>query len=877
MTTNAPTAPIAPSSGATKQLIIPVTGMHCANCANTVSRNLKRMPGVTDASVSYASERAQVSYDPALVQPEQMIRTLVDVGYGAAVAEVDLPVAGMTCTNCANTIARSLRRLDGMLEADASYASERAHVRFLPSMLEMTDIKRAIRDAGYKVIEVEGENEEAQVDAEQAARNADLADKRRKLIVGGVLSAIIMVLSMAEMVGIPLDFPGRLWLVALLATPVQFWVGGDFYVSAWKALKNRTTNMDTLVVLGSSVAYFYSLAVLLLGLDPMHYHVYFESAAMIITLIILGKYLEARAKGQAGEAIRKLLGLRAKTARILRGVGARAEEVEVPIDTVLVNDIVIVRPGEKVPVDGVVSDGRSTVDESMITGESLPVDKQPGDKVIGGTINRTGSFRFEATAVGKQTALAQIVKMVQDAQASRAPIQALADRIAAVFVPVVIGLAIATFLFWFLWGAEAYYHHGSRLGVSLIFMASVLLISCPCALGLATPTAIMAGTGLGAEKGILIKNAESLQKAGAIHTVVLDKTGTLTQGKPAVTEVVRGGSEPRIGQSANQPINQSPNVLTALPGETELLRIAASAERNSEHPLGQAIVEHARMQGLTLSDPVEFQSITGRGVMAHVDGLSVLLGNPALMAEHNVDTSALDRDIERLQGAGNTAMIVALDGVAAGVIGVADTLKPTSVEAIRTLHGMGLTAVMITGDNWRTARSIAQQVGLDPQHEVFAEVLPGDKAAAVKSLQEGKVDVKSAATSPTTPHSPQVVAMVGDGINDAPALVQADVGMAMGAGTDVAIEAADITLMRGDLRSVAQAIQLSRRTLRAIKQNLFWAFAYNVAAIPIAAGVLVPLLGPEYQLNPMIAAGAMAFSSVFVVSNSLRLRRMSFV
>lgn len=876
MTTNAPTAPIAPSSGATKQLIIPVTGMHCANCANTVSRNLKRMPGVTDASVSYASERAQVSYDPVLVQPEQMIKTLVDVGYGAAVAEADLPVAGMTCTNCANTIARSLRRLDGMLEADASYASERAHVRFLPSMLEITDIKRAIRDAGYRVIEVEGEDEDAQVDAEQAARNADIADKRRKLIVGGVLSAIIMVLSMAEMVGIPLDFPGRLWLVALLATPVQFLVGGDFYVSAWKALKNRTTNMDTLVVLGSSVAYFYSLAVLLLGLDPMHYHVYFESSAMIITLIVLGKYLEARAKGRAGEAIRKLLGLRAKTARILRGVGARAEEVEVPIDTVLVNDIVIVRPGEKVPVDGVVSDGRSTVDESMITGESLPVDKQPGDKVIGGTINRTGSFRFEATAVGKQTALAQIVKMVQDAQASRAPIQALADRISAIFVPVVLGLALATFLFWFLWGADAYYHHGSRLGVSLIFMTSVLLISCPCALGLATPTAIMAGTGLGAEKGILIKNAESLQKAGAIRTVVLDKTGTITQGKPAVTEVLADVVQ-RVALSSHQLIAGSPDDSIALMDKSELLRIAASAESNSEHPLGQAIVEHARTQGLALSEPLDFLSITGRGVMAHVDGLSVLLGNPALMAEHNVDTGALDRDIERLQGAGNTAMIVALDGVAAGVIGVADTLKPTSAEAIRTLHGMGLTAVMITGDNWRTARSIAQQVGLDPQGEIFAEVLPGDKAAAVKALQEGKADVKGAATSPTTPRSPQVVAMVGDGINDAPALVQADVGMAMGGGTDVAIEAADITLMRGDLRSVAQAIQLSRRTLRTIKQNLFWAFAYNVAAIPIAAGVLVPLLGPEYQLNPMIAAGAMAFSSVFVVSNSLRLRRMNFV
>ena len=849
------TTTIAPAAAPakTKQLTIPLLGMHCANCANTIGRGLKRTSGVSEASVSYANERAVITYDPKSVSPQQLIDTVKELGYGAALAEADLPISGMTCNNCANTITRTLKRLDGVLEVNTSYAAERTHVTYLPSMVELGDIRRAVRDAGYKVIEVEGADEQAQGDAEQAARNADIADKRRKLIVGAVLGTIIMLLSMAEMVGIALDFPGRLWLVAGLTAIVQFYVGGDYYVSAWKALKNRTANMDTLVALGSSVAFFYSLAVLLLRLDPMHYHVYFESAAMILTLITAGKYLEARAKGQTGNAIRKLLGLRAKTARIVRGSGANLEEVEIPIEDVLVGDVVVVRPGEKIAVDGVLVEGSSTVDESMLTGESLPVAKAEGDTVIGGALNKTGSFRFRATAVGKQTALAQIVKMVQDAQASRAPIQDLADKVSAVFVPAVISLAVLVGLYWYFWGAAAFYHHDSPLGVALIFASTVLLISCPCALGLATPTAIMAGTGVGAEHGILIKNAEALQKAGSIDTVVLDKTGTITKGKPAVTDIVPAAS---FGAQAGTAPVGAAAVGAATPA-LALLQLAAGAERDSEHPLGEAIVEHAKAQGLSVGEVQHFQSVTGRGVEATVQGRRVLLGSPGLMAQRDIDMTELQADVLRLQDEGKTVMAVAVDGALAGLLAVADTVKENSAAAIAQMHRQNLRVVMLTGDNWRTARAIARQVGLDPQTEVKAEVLPGDKTAAVRSEQE----------------QGRVVAMVGDGVNDAPALAQSNVGMAIGGGADVAIEAADVTLMRGDLRSVPQAIELSRRTLGGIKQNLFWAFFYNVAAIPLAAGVLVPLLGPGWKLNPMIAAGAMAFSSVFVVSNSLRLRR----
>lgn len=814
-----------------RELLLPVAGMHCANCSNTISRTLKRLDGVAEAEVSYANEQAKIIFDPNVLDAEKIIQSIDGIGYKATVEVLDLPISGMSCNNCANTIRSALNRLEGVVEAEVSFASERAHVVYSPSMTDTAEIKRAIRSAGYDVIE-SAERRELPADAEQRARRAEIADKKRKLTVGAILSALIMALSMGHMLGVSLDFPGRLWVIALLTTPVQFWVGRDYYVSAFKAARNRTANMDTLVALGSSVAYFYSLGVLLLGLDVSRFPVYFDSAAMIITLIIVGKYLEARAKGQAGDAIRRLLDLRPRKARIFRN----GREMEIAVEEVNVGDIVVVRPGEKIPVDGEVVRGQSAVDESMVTGESLPVEKHVGDPVIGGTLNKAGSFQFRATAVGRETTLSQIVKLVQEAQASRAPIQMLADTVAGIFVPAVISLSILVGMAWAIWGAPVYFADMNRLSTSLVFMAAVLLISCPCALGLATPTAIMAGTGVGAQRGILIRNAQALQRAGDISLVVLDKTGTITQGKPAVTDLL-----PLNGWTAD-----------------ELLRHAASAESVSEHPVGEAIVQRAVQEGIRFAPPDDFEAVSGQGVVAKIADRTVQIGNPGFIQQKLGSLDGVAGEIDRLEDQAKTVLLIAVDNQLAGLIAVADVLKETSPRAIAELHAMGLKVIMITGDNPRTAQAIARQVGLDPKTEVAARVMPAEKATIVRE-QQGKGEI---------------VAMVGDGINDAPALAQADVGMAIGSGTDVAIEAADITLMRGDLRSVPQAIRLSRSTLRTIKQNLFWAFAYNVAAIPIAAGALVPFLGPAYQLNPAIAAGAMSFSSVFVVSNSLRLRRL---
>jgi P-type Cu+ transporter len=788
-------------------LTFSIGGMTCEACAARIEKGLSRLEGVAKANVNLAVEKATVHFNPKVIQFNQLKDKVEDLGYKVfAGKKAELKLVGMTCAACAARIEKKLSGLPGVYNAAVNFAMESAAIEYDSSVVSLKDFEKAVNDLGYQGF-VAGEDS---ADKEKEAREQELQYQRRRLILASILSFPLLVTMIFEWIGIelPLSMNVMHWGAFILATPVQFYVGLQFYKGAFKALKNGSANMDVLVALGTSSAYFYSIALLV----QQEMHSYFEVSAILITLVILGKTLEARAKGQTSEAIKKLMGLQAKTARIIRN----GQELDIPIEEVVVGDLVLVRPGEKIPVDGVVREGSSAVDEAMLTGESIPVDKKPGDMLIGATINKNGALKFEATKVGKDTALAQIIRLVEEAQGSKAPIQRIADQVSAYFVPAVVALAVITGVGWYIVSND--------FARALVGFVSVLVIACPCALGLATPTAIMVGTGKGAENGILIKGGEHLEKTHKLTAIVLDKTGTITKGEPEVTDIVT--------------VNGF--------SEQEVLAYSAAAEKNSEHPLAQAIVNKAELENVNLTMVSDFSAIPGHGIKAMVGGQQILLGNAKLMEEHNLDLADLRKGIHKMEAAGKTVMTLAVDSKIAGVIAVADTVKENSAEAIEDLQKLGIKVYMITGDNRRTAETIASEVGIT---NVLAEVLPEHKAEEVEKLRSAGY----------------VVGMVGDGINDAPALATADVGMAIGTGTDVAMEAADITLIRGDLRSIVSCIKLSKSTMGIIKQNLFWALIYNLLGIPLAAfGIL----------SPVIAGAAMALSSVSVVSNSLRLKSL---
>lgn len=832
------------------ELTLPISGMTCASCVSHVEGALKELPGVTNVTVNLATNKANLSFDPQRVKLDDMLVAVRDVGYAIPTAELTLDVRGMTCASCVDHVEGALKELRGVQDTVVNLGLNTARVIYIPGVVSTSQMKRAVREVGYEAQE-RSEGADA-LDRERQVREEEIKRQGRNLIIAGAIGLVVMIGTFYEMLG-PLkafvpEFLSYKWVIGLLTTPVVFGPGRQFFTNSWRGLKHGVTDMNLLYATGIGAAY--GIAVINTLFPNAGFGgegaTFFESAALLTGFIILGRWLEALTRGRTSEAIRKLMKLQPKVARVMRD----GKEEEIPADEVEMDDIILVRPGESIAVDGEVFEGYSAVDESMLTGESLPVEKKAGDAVIGGTINKTGAFKFKATRVGKDTALAQIIKLVEDAQASKAPIQKLADWVAGHFILGVHLLAVAVFLFWFFFGYQMFFDPNSSFimspyklgeigvfGFSLLLSVTVLVISCPCAVGLATPSAMMAGTGKGAEFGVLFKGAEAIENTSKLQTIVFDKTGTLTKGEPSVTDVVIGDQLSPFGDSA---VNSE-----------RLLMVAAIAEKNSEHPLGEAIVRGAEGRGLKVTEPESFNSIPGHGVEAKADDFDILLGNRKLMGERGIDFSQLMPQAEALEVDGKTVMFVALNGQAAGLIAVADTLKEYSAEAVKRLHKLGLEVAMITGDNRRTAEAIARKVGID---RVLAEVLPQDKAEEVRKLQaQGKR-----------------VAMVGDGVNDAPALAQAEVGMAIGSGTDVAKETGDIILIKDDIRDVIVALEVAKATMRKVKQNLFWAFFYNVLGIPLGAGLFYSFA--SVIISPELAGLMMAVSSVSVTLNTLLLK-----